>query len=33
VVLDAPLWPAISDRYDAFRIAVFDILIEGTGAG
>jgi hypothetical protein len=33
VMLDAPLWPAISDRYDAFRIAVFDILIEGTGAG
>ena len=33
VALDAPLWPGISDRYDVFRIAVFDILIEGTGAG
>jgi hypothetical protein len=31
--LDEPLWPSISDRYDSFRIAVFDILIEGTGAG
>jgi hypothetical protein len=32
VELDAPLWPSISDRYDAFRVAVYDILIEGTGA-
>jgi len=33
VALDEPLWPSISDRYDAFRIGVYDILIEGTGAG
>jgi hypothetical protein len=33
VSLDAPLWPAISNRYDAFRIAVYDVLIEGTGGG
>jgi hypothetical protein len=32
MVLDAPLWPAISDRYDEFRIAVFGVLLEGTGA-
>jgi hypothetical protein len=33
MALDEPLWPSISDRYDAFRIAVFDILIAGAGAG
>jgi hypothetical protein len=32
VSLDAPLWPAISERYNTFRVAVYDILIEGTGA-
>jgi hypothetical protein len=33
VALDAPLWPAISDRYDRFRIAVHDVLLEGSGLG
>ena len=33
VALDEPLWPSISDRYDTFRIGVYDILIEGAGAG
>jgi hypothetical protein len=32
VTLDAPIWPAISDRYDTFRVMVYDILVEGTGA-
>ena len=31
--LDAPLWPGISSRYDVFRIAVHDILLEGAGGG
>jgi hypothetical protein len=31
--LDAPLWPDISDRYDRFRIAVHDVLLEGAGLG
>ena len=31
--LEAPLWPAISSRYDAFRVAVHDIVIDGAGAG
>jgi hypothetical protein len=33
IALDAPLWPNISERYDTFRIAVYEILIEGSGAG
>jgi len=33
VSLDAPVWPAISNRYDTFRIAVYDILLAGAGAG
>ena len=32
VALEAPFWPAISDRYETFRIAVHDIAIEGPGA-
>jgi hypothetical protein len=32
VSLEAPIWPSISARYDTFRIAVHDILIEGSGA-
>ncbi len=31
--LDVPLWPDISDRYDRFRIAVHDVLLEGSGLG
>jgi hypothetical protein len=33
MALDEPLWPSISDRYDAFRVGVYDILIAGTGVG
>jgi hypothetical protein len=33
VALDEPLWPSISNRYDTFRIGVYDILIAGTGGG
>jgi hypothetical protein len=32
VVLDAPLWPSISSRYDVFRVEVLDVLLEGSGA-
>lgn len=32
VSLEAPIWPAIADRYDAFRIEVLDVLLEGAGA-
>jgi hypothetical protein len=31
IALDAPLWPAISTRYDTFRIEVHDIFLEGSG--
>ena len=31
VPLDAPLWPAVSDRYEVFRVEVHRILLEGTG--
>ena len=31
VALDAPIWPSISDRYDAFRVSVYDIFAEGRG--
>jgi hypothetical protein len=30
--LAEPLWPSISGRYDRFRIAVHEIVLEGTGA-
>jgi hypothetical protein len=33
VDLGAPLWPSISSRYDAFRVEVHDILLDGSGAG
>ena len=33
VVLEDPLWPSISSRYDAFRVEVLDVLLEGSGAG
>ncbi|HZC33211.1 MAG TPA: hypothetical protein VE640_07995 [Candidatus Bathyarchaeia archaeon] len=28
--LDAPIWPDISARYDAFRVAVFDVISSGS---
>jgi hypothetical protein len=31
VALEAPLWPAIADRYDSFRVTVHDILVQGAG--
>ena len=33
IALDAPIWPSVSSRYETFRIAVHDILLEGAGAG
>jgi hypothetical protein len=33
VALEAPLWPTIADRYEVFRVAVHDILLEGAGGG
>lgn len=33
VSLEAPVWPAISDRYASFVVDVMDILLEGRGAG
>ncbi len=33
VVLEAPLWPSISDRYDTFRVAVHRVVLEGIGTG
>ena len=32
VALDEPLWPSISDRYQTFRIAVHEVVLEGSGA-
>ena len=32
VALEEPLWPSIAERYDTFRIAVHDIILEGAGA-
>jgi hypothetical protein len=29
--LDEPLWTAMSDRYDAFRVSVQTILVQGVG--
>jgi hypothetical protein len=28
--LEQPIWPEISNRYDAFRVSVFDIVLAGT---
>jgi len=28
--LDAPIWPDISTRYEAFRVAVFDVISSGS---
>jgi hypothetical protein len=33
VALEAPLWPAIADRYDSFRVIVHDIFVQGAGGG
>ena len=33
VALEAPLWPAIVDRYEVFRVEVHDILVQGAGGG
>ena len=33
VALEAPLWPAIADRYESFRVAVHDIFVQGAGGG
>jgi hypothetical protein len=33
VDLEAPLWPSISSRYSAFRIAVHHVLLDGAGPG
>ena len=33
VDLEAPLWPAVADRYETFRVAVHDILVQGAGGG
>ena len=33
MALDQPIWPSVSARYDAFRIEVHRILLEGAGAG
>jgi hypothetical protein len=30
MLLEAPIWPEISTRYDTFRITVFDILLAGS---
>ena len=29
-LLEAPIWPEISSRYDTFRVNVFDIILSGT---
>jgi hypothetical protein len=33
MALDQPIWPWVSDRYDAFRIELHRILLAGAGAG
>jgi hypothetical protein len=33
VSLDAPIWPAISNRYDTFEIQVLDVVLAGAGPG
>ena len=32
VALDAPVWPSISARYETFRIAVHEVVLEGAGS-
>jgi hypothetical protein len=31
LALDAPIWPAISDRYETFRMEVHDVILAGVG--
>lgn len=31
IPLDAPIWPSISDRYDAFRMEIHEIALVGDG--
>jgi hypothetical protein len=31
-LLEAPIWPTISERYDTFRVGVFDIVLQGAPA-
>ncbi|MEO5939882.1 MAG: hypothetical protein ABIZ72_03055, partial [Candidatus Limnocylindrales bacterium] len=31
--LEAPIWPAIASRYDAFAIQVLDVVLAGAGPG
>jgi hypothetical protein len=31
VALEEPIWPAIADRYDSFRVTVHEILVQGAG--
>jgi hypothetical protein len=31
LVLDAPIWPAISARYETFRMELHDVVVEGLG--
>jgi hypothetical protein len=31
LTLDAPIWPAISDRYETFRLEVHDVILTGVG--
>jgi hypothetical protein len=31
-LLEAPIWPGISERYDTFRVGVFDIVLQGAPA-
>ena len=31
LALDAPIWPAISDRYETFRLEVHDVILAGVG--
>jgi hypothetical protein len=31
LALDAPIWPAISDRYESFRMDLLDVVLEGLG--
>lgn len=31
LALDAPIWPAISDRYETFRMELHDVVLEGLG--
>ena len=31
LALDAPIWPAISDRYETFRMELHDVILAGAG--